>query len=114
MALFVALSVGLQGGTALAQSDPDYGIEIENNTVCSFITGNNVNIRQEPGTQYPAIVQLNRGDGVRALYRKGNWVRLAARVNGFPPQEQFTPLQGWVFNQYINGCSEDQFDRWRK
>jgi hypothetical protein len=44
----------------------------------------------------------------------GKWIRIAARVYGYVPNERFVPLQGWVFNQYINGCSEDQFDRWRR
>ena len=113
MAVLVALLVGLEASSAIAQSDPDYQIEVENNTICSFINATDVNIRQAPNTQSPIITQLNRGAGVRALRREGNWVRLAARDSGQPPQ-RYTPLQGWVFNQYINGCSEDQFDRWRK
>lgn len=87
--------------------------EILENTVCSFITGNNVNIRSGPGTQYRRLVKLNRGDGVRAAYREGNWVKIEARVYGYTPNETFESLDGWVYNQYINGCSEDQFDRWR-
>lgn len=84
------------------------------NTVCSFITGNNVNIRSGPGTQFARVAKLNRGDGVRAGYREGNWVKIEARVYGYVPNETFEALDGWVSNQYINGCSEDQFDRWRE
>jgi len=94
--------------------DPDYEIELQQNTECSFITGSLVNIRSAPGTTNPIVTQLKRGDGVRAIYREGNWVRLAARVYDLPPNENFEPLDGWIFNQYINGCSEDQFDRWRR
>ncbi|MGF1492252.1 MAG: SH3 domain-containing protein [Microcoleaceae cyanobacterium] len=93
--------------------DPDFAIELQQNTECSFITGDNVNIRSGPGTQYSVVTQLNRGDGVRAQYREGNWVKLAARTYGTVPNERFEPLDGWIINQYINGCSEDQFDRWR-
>ncbi|HEY9880969.1 MAG TPA: SH3 domain-containing protein [Leptolyngbyaceae cyanobacterium] len=93
--------------------DPDYETEVQQNTQCSFITGNRVNVRSGPGKSYSAIAQLNRGDGVRALYREGDWVKLAARVDGFEPDEAYEPLDGWVHNQYINGCSEDQFDMWR-
>jgi len=101
--------------TVIAQSvDPDFAIELQDNTVCSFITDNNVNIRSGPGTRYPVVSQLSSGDGVRAVYREGNWVKLAARVYGFPPNEEFEPYEGWVSNQYINGCSEDQFEIWRK
>ncbi|MBW4661744.1 MAG: SH3 domain-containing protein [Drouetiella hepatica Uher 2000/2452] len=113
MTLLIALSMSLQTELAFAQSDPDYQIEVETNTTCSFINANTVNIRQAPNTQSSVIAQLNRGDGVRAVGRRGNWVQLAARDSGQPPQP-YTPLQGWVFNQYVNGCSEDQFDRWRK
>lgn len=113
MALLVVLLMSLYAELALAENDPDYQIEIDKNTICSFINGNDVNIRKEPNTQSPVITQLDRGDVVRAVRRKGNWVQLAARDFDKPPQ-RYTPLQGWVFNQYINGCSEDQFERWRK
>lgn len=93
--------------------DPDYETEVQQNTECSFITGNRVNIRSGPGKSYSTIAQLNRGDGVRAVYREGDWVKLAARVDGFEPNETYEPLDGWVHNQYINGCSEDKFDMWR-
>ncbi len=95
--------------------DPDYAIELQQNTKCSFITGDRVNIRSGPGKQYPIVTQLNRGDGVRALQREGDWVQLTARVYGTISNEKFEPLVNnpWVSNQYINGCSEDQFDMWR-
>ena len=95
--------------------DPDYAIELQQNTKCSFITGDRVNIRSGPGTNYPVATQLNRGDGVRALQREGDWVQLTARVYGTIPNERFEPLVNnpWVSNQYINGCSEDQFNMWR-
>ncbi len=114
MTLLIVFSMSLQTKLALAQNDPDYQIEVETNTICSFINANNVNIRQAPNTRSSIITQLNRGDGVRATGRTGSWVQLAARDSGQPPRSHYTPLQGWVFNQYINGCSEDQFDRWRK
>jgi hypothetical protein len=85
-------------------------------SVCSFITGNNVNIRSGPGTQYRLVAKLNRGDGVRAVRRSGNWVLLSGRITSPPGKtpEVVKPLNGWVYNTYINGCSEDQFDRWRQ
>lgn len=82
-------------------------------TVCSFITADQVNLRQTPDLKAAVVAQLNRGDGVRAKQRQGNWVQIIQRTEGFPPDETFTPLDGWVFNQFINGCSEDQFDVWR-
>jgi Bacterial SH3 domain len=98
--------------TAIA-TDADYQIEVKNNTICSFINANSVNIRQKPDLTAPVILQLNRGDGVRATSRTGTWVKIAARDSGKPPTP-YTPLEGYVSIKYINGCSEDQFDRWRK
>ncbi|WP_009633900.1 SH3 domain-containing protein [Synechocystis sp. PCC 7509] len=108
-------SILLLAGGAKAQppSNSNYGKDIQKNTICSFITGNNVNIRSGAGNKYKIITKLNRGDGVRATYKKGNWVQIAATTSGFVPNETFKPLKGWVYNAYINGCSEDQFDRWR-
>lgn len=103
--------------TPIEQANPDYVKELVDHSYCSFIVTNNVNskvnIRQGPGTQHDVILQLKRGDGVRAISRQGNWVKIVALVDGFPPNETFTPFTGWVHNRYINGCSEDKFDMWR-
>jgi len=98
---------------AFAQDDPDYQIEVENNTICSFITGNNVNVRERPNSNSPIVTQLNRGDMVRATSQTGDWVNIAALDSGESPTP-YSPLQGYVSNQYINGCSEDQFEMWRQ
>lgn len=99
-------------------ADANFQEETANNTICSFLVtkevGSTVNIRKGPGTNSPIVATLKRGDVVRAVRRSGNWVKLAARAYGRPPKETFKPLNGWVNNQFINGCSEDQFDRWRK
>ena len=96
--------------------DPKKAEALKKQTQCSFITGEGgaVNIRKGPGNQYPVVAKLKRGDGVRAVSRQGNWVKIAARFSGNPPNETLTILEGWVSNQFINGCSEDQFDTWRK
>ncbi|MFN5856643.1 MAG: SH3 domain-containing protein [Pseudanabaenaceae cyanobacterium] len=126
---FLAVTVlGVQMGlicpSVFAQSENDYANYAEgvrNNTTCAFINAQSVNIRDKPNGE--VVTVLNRGDGVRVYgnpsvmddaARSGNWVRIAARVNGLGNNETFAPLEGWVFNQYINGCSEDQFDRWRR
>ena len=101
------------GALATPKLNSTYERDIQKNTVCSFITGNNVNIRSGAGNRYKIVTKLNRGDGVRATYQKGNWVQIAATSSGIVPNETFKPLKGWVYNAYINGCSEDQFDRWR-
>jgi len=89
---------------------------LKKQTVCSFINikSGTVNIRKGPGNQHSVVAKLKRGDGVRAVSRQGNWVKIAAITYGNPPNETFEILEGWVNNQYINGCSEDEFDRWRK
>ncbi|MBE9094450.1 SH3 domain-containing protein [Tychonema sp. LEGE 07203] len=96
--------------------DPEKVKALKKQTQCSFITGEGgaVNIRKGPGNKYAVVAKLKRGDGVRAVSRQGNWVKIAARFSGYPPNETFTILNGWVNNQFINGCSEDEFDRWRK
>lgn len=97
-------------------ANPEFAQELADNTQCSFIVADSgsVNIRKGPGTQYGVVAQLKRGDGVRAQYREGNWVKIAAKVNGTAPNETFEPIDGWVANQYINGCSEDRFEMWRR
>jgi hypothetical protein len=67
-AIALAGFVGLQSGWAIAQSNPDYQIEVQQNTICSFINSNNVNIRQAPNLRSRVIRKLNRGDGVRAQF----------------------------------------------
>ena len=96
--------------TLQAQSRP-----AQNQGVCSFINANNVNIRSAPNTQSKVVAKLNRGDTVRAVRKQGNWVQISGRVTSQPgvTPEVVKPLKGWVLNTYINGCSEDQFDRWR-
>ncbi|MBE9165298.1 SH3 domain-containing protein [Tychonema sp. LEGE 06208] len=89
---------------------------LKKQTQCSFITGEGgaVNIRKGPGNKYAVVAKLKRGDGVRAVTRQGDWVKIVARFSGNPPNETLTILNGWVNNKFINGCSEDQFDRWRQ
>ena len=99
-------------------ADANFQEEVANNTICSFLVtkevGSTVNIRKSSDINSPIVATLKRGDVVRAVRRSGNWVKLAARAYGRSPKETFKPLNGWVNNQFINGCSEDQFDRWRK
>jgi hypothetical protein len=102
----------------LAQVSPDYQNEVKMNTTCGFINADDVNLRQEPSTKATVITQFKRGDGVRVPGidsggSNNGWVRIVARDSGKPPTP-FSPVSGYVSNQYINGCSEDQFDRWRK
>lgn len=87
----------------------------QNNSICSFINENNVNIRSGPKAQNRVVAKLNRGDVVRAVRKSGSWVQISGRVTSKPgvTPEVVKPLNGWVSNKFINGCSEDQFERWR-
>jgi len=87
----------------------------QNNNTCSFINENNVNIRSGPKAKAGAVAKLNRGDVVRAVRKSGSWVQISGRVTSKPgvTPEVVKPLNGWVSNKFINGCSEDQFERWR-
>jgi len=67
MLVLSIMLISLPMKSAFAQSDADYQIEVENNTICSFINGNDVNIRQSPDLNSPVVTQLNHGDGVRAV-----------------------------------------------
>lgn len=91
-------------------------IVAQNGGICSFITENGVNIRSAPNTNSQIVTRLNRGDIVRAVRRSGEWVQISGKVTSPPGKfpEVVRPLRGWVKNTYINGCSEDQFDRWRQ
>lgn len=115
------LSISIAGlplaSNALTPNSPNQPqIIAQNNGICSFINENGVNIRSAPNTQSQVVTKLNRGDIVRAVRRSGNWVQISGRVTSPPgtSPEVVRPLRGWVKNTYINGCSEDQFDRWRR
>jgi hypothetical protein len=118
-AVFASLSFSLYSFPVFGKQQSLSAEKVEGlkkQTQCSFITGEGgaVNIRKGPGNKYAVVAKLKRGDGVRAVSRQGNWVKIAAKTSGTVPNETFTILDGWVNNQFINGCSEDQFDRWRK
>ena len=106
--VFVGISTSLM---IAATATPNYAAR---KSVCSFLTGRVVNVRTGPGTNYKVAASLKRGDVVRAAYRKGNWVKLTGRAFGTVPNERVKSFDGWVSNQYINGCSEDKFEMWRR
>ncbi len=105
--------------TPIEQTKPNYLKDLVDFTECSAITtrqaNSNVNIRQGPGLRYDVALQLKRGDGVQALARQGNWVKIVALVDGFPYEKQTViPFTGWVHNRYINGCYDETLDIWRR
>jgi Bacterial SH3 domain len=97
---------GLQLALAAPQQPTD-------TTVCSFINSNKVNMRKTADPKAPIVAVLNRGDGVAAKGKVGTWVEITAKYLD-DQNTRSTPLHGYVSNQYINGCSEDQFDHWRQ
>jgi uncharacterized protein YgiM (DUF1202 family) len=94
----------------VSTATPNYAAK---KSVCSFITGNGVNVRSGAGNNFKVIKTLKRGDVVTASHRQGNWVRLTA-LNIGTTDKKAQDLNGWVSNRFINGCSEDKFDMWRK
>ncbi|MFB2977148.1 SH3 domain-containing protein [Microseira sp. BLCC-F43] len=115
IALLSASMTGLSFAS-LALANPQRPNSVQNNGICSFINANGVNVRSAPNTQSQVVTKLNRADIVRAVRRSGNWVQISGRVTSPPgtSPEVVRPLRGWVQNTYINGCSEDQFERWRR
>jgi uncharacterized protein YgiM (DUF1202 family) len=77
----------------------------ETKTICSFITGDDVNVREKPNIKAKILTQLDRGYQVEGINRTGDWVKIVIKDSG---------KIGYVSNEYINGCSEDQFDHWRQ
>jgi hypothetical protein len=105
--------------SAIARTDPNFQNTIEKTTVCSFIhadeVNGRVNVRAKPDPNAPIVARLKRGDGVRATKRTGEWVEIVARdTSSDPLKPRYAPLRGYVSNRFINGCSEDRFDRWRR
>ncbi|MEL7038396.1 MAG: SH3 domain-containing protein [Cyanobacteria bacterium J06592_8] len=50
-------------------------------TIVTNKVNSKVNIRQSPGLKSQVILQLRRGDGVRAVSRQGDWVRCRSTKN---------------------------------
>jgi uncharacterized protein YraI len=109
--LFNCLLVGVGASLFVASTaTPNYAAK---KSVCSFITGNGVNVRSGPGNNFKVVKSLKRGDVVGASHRQGNWVKLTA-LNFGTTEVKKENLNGWVSNKFINGCSEDKFEMWRK
>jgi len=112
--LFCLLLVqtGLPIKSVFAQQDPDYQIEVEENTICSFINSNRVNVRQRPNIDSPVVTRLNRGDGVRVIGRTGDWVQIVARDSGkrptpIPPFKDMLSINTLMVVQKMNLSGED-------
>jgi uncharacterized protein YgiM (DUF1202 family) len=56
------------------------------------ITGDNVNIRSGPGTNFYRCGKLNKGDRVKVISRQFSWARIV------PPAGSFS----WISMQYVN------------
>ncbi|MGL5756307.1 MAG: SH3 domain-containing protein [Paraclostridium sp.] len=60
------------------------------------VTGNGVNFRQGPGTNYASIAKLNKGSKVEYLETVGTWVKV--KNNG---------TEGFIHSDYVSGSSND-------
>ena len=60
-------------------------------TVKAIVTGNNVNIRKGPGTEYPAYLKAPMGYEVDAIAQKGEWLEIE-----LPPKES-----SWISREYL-------------
>ncbi|MGL5712616.1 MAG: SH3 domain-containing protein [Paraclostridium sp.] len=58
------------------------------------ITGNGVNFRKGPGTNYSSITKFNKGTKVEFLGTEGSWIKL--KYNG---------TEGYVHSDYVSGTS---------
>lgn len=71
-----------QGQTDLAQSDQPQS-ELSGFEDIRTVSGNRVNVRGWPGTDFNVVTRLQRGDAVRILEDAGNgWVRLEPMDGG--------------------------------
>lgn len=60
------------------------------------ITGNSVNFRKGPGTNYSSLDKLNKGYKVEYLETVGSWIKI--KYNG---------LEGFVHGDYVSGSSNN-------
>lgn len=61
------------------------------------VTGSRVNLRQGPGTRYPVLARLTRGEAVEVLRREGNWLKLRVVDN---------PRIGWMSAKLVTAKAE--------
>jgi len=57
-----------------------------------------LNLRKEPGLEYPVIGSLRRGEVVGIVEEKGLWSRVASDKSP----------EGWAFGQYLKEIVEDR------
>ncbi len=55
------------------------------------VTGNNVNVRQGPGLNFPVLTQISKGTSVTIIKQKDNWTQIA------PPET----IQAWVNSDFV-------------
>lgn len=86
-------SVGLaQEATTSPFSDMDAGGDALSFPYVAEITGDNVNIRSGPGTNYYPCGKLNAGDRVKVVASKYSWSHIVPPANSF----------SWISKQYIS------------
>ena len=78
---------------SFANGNNDENVQ-ERSTDYRTITGNGVNFRKGPGTNYSSITKLNKGAKVEFLGTSGSWNKL--KYNG---------TEGYVHSDYVSGSS---------
>lgn len=65
-------------------------IEVGSDTAIRSVSGNRVNVRGGPGTDYQVVTKLGRGDSVEVIHDNGDgWVKMRSLGGG---------QEGWMAN----------------
>lgn len=90
----IALVAGplAQAGQAAVSTAPSHAVR---QAIVCTVNDNGVNYRGGPGTGYPVLGQVNKGQGLTHRETKGDWV-MGDLVNG--------RTGVWIHTSYLDGC----------
>jgi len=72
---------------------------VSNTSRNALVTGSLVNVRQQPGTQYPKVIQVKQGEKVEIIGEKEDWYQIRTTSG----------KEGWVANWLISlECSSQE------
>ena len=92
IASIIATSIVAPAAYSISYADEN-NIQVKN-VEYRMITGNSVNVRTGPGTNYSSIMKLNKGDKVEYIATNGNWINI--KYNG---------KIGYVYCDYVSKIS---------
>ena len=92
IASIIATSIVAPAAYSISYADEN-NIQVKN-VEYRMITGNSVNVRTGPGTNYSSIMKLNKGDKVEYIATNGNWINI--KYNG---------KIGYVYSDYVSKIS---------